>query len=1088
MNELLANRFVHHDRRWIDLASGEDVCVLIVPAGTRQAQFVWSDWCATLSVMRHPILNELVDYGAADAAHTFEAYTRKAPVAVRGGAGTALLKHAVRFLESRGITLTSERATAVLRPLVDSNKPHRLRPLGIVLQRREALCTVQEALDRADHPGYARLAITGDRGLGLRTLRGQVARWARIHGYVPIDARAIGTALAVRQVFRRQHLCILADQEDRLASRVADDVAGSGIESTRRHLLVGFHRRTAEPRTVRLEPMGVAAMTSMVFVDSEQGPDESDLLAAARRAGGSPGRLLAELGGESAPGPAPRLFLVREPAPEYITAPVLVPSPRRTARSIVSAEDRAARMAARGRHAGAARLLTRAARVLERRGDPAPAARCLEQLGWILRTRGHTDMALQRFEAARQISLATPEALSAAIAIGVARTDACKFEEAEATLRGALTASELVGEERGASGTQAVRQRAHLALARCLHWQGRDDEALEVLGGDRRPGDPVRVASLTARVLLTRGDLQAATRAADEAYAGAATGSATCMVLASRAIGVVRATTGDRTGARDAMLRGLAAASRAHLPLAGLRMRALMFQFDLLDAGERSRTETLLRGALKRATIPPLLQRQLAAALSPPSARPAVAGLLMAQPAVVSMQRMLELVFSARTDAAALEAVVEFLCDELRAATVQICSPAPERRVLARAGRPWAGDLRTAERALALGWHHVAFSLDIPSEAAHAITLGSQVVAVLMCRWTATTPVHREKAETMMRSASLVVSAPARGVLERPEPHAPDPVWREFVGSSSEAAALREAIQCAARAPYPVLIEGESGTGKELVARAVHRLSARRDRKICAVNCAALADELLEAELFGHARGAFTGAIGERAGLFEEADNGSLFLDEVGELSPRAQAKLLRVLQDGEVRRVGENFPRRVDARVIAATNRTLDDEVSAGRFRADLHFRLDVVRITVPALRDRVADIPLLAAHFWEDATRRLDTRATLGPETVNALTRYEWPGNVRQLQNVLASLAVHAPRRGRVPASLLPAQIARTARAGPQTFDAARAEFERRFITAELARAGGQRARAARALGVTRQGLAKMMKRLKLDTDAYP
>jgi DNA-binding NtrC family response regulator len=152
------------------------------------------------------------------------------------------------------------------------------------------------------------------------------------------------------------------------------------------------------------------------------------------------------------------------------------------------------------------------------------------------------------------------------------------------------------------------------------------------------------------------------------------------------------------------------------------------------------------------------------------------------------------------------------------------------------------------------------------------------------------------------------------------------------------------------------------------------------------------------------------------------------------------------------------------------------------------LHFRLDVVRIRVPPLRDRVADIPLLAAHFWEDATKRLESRATLGPETITALTRYEWPGNVRQLQNVLASLAVHAPRRGRVPTSLLPAQIARTARSGPQTFDDARAEFERRFIAAELARAGGQRARAARALGVTRQGLAKMMKRLKLDTDAYP
>ena len=1074
MTQLLANRFVYHDRRWIDLASGEDVRVMIVPAGTRAAQLVWSDWCATLSVMRHPLLNELVDYGAADASHTFEAYTRKPAIPVRGS-GTALLRHAVRFLESRGLTLSTERAPAVLRPLVDSGKPHRFRPLGIVLQHRDALCTLQEALDQADHPGCAHLAVCGERGLGLRTLRAQVARWARVQGYIPIDARVIGAAHALEQTLRRQHLCILVLQEESVESEVADALGRLGLESTRRHLLVVFHRRTAEQGLVRLEPMGVAAMTSMVFVDPEMGPDKSDLVAAARRSGGSPGRLLAELGAGAALSP-PHMFLVHETAPAYLTTPIVAASPPRAVRSIASAEERAARMAGRGRHAAATRLLTRAARVFERRGDSAPAARCLEQLGWILRTRGRVDEALGRLEESRQLAIGTPEALSATIAIGVARTDVCQFEEAEAILRGALAASELVEADAG--------ERARLALARCLHWQGREDEALDVLSREKRFSDPVRAASLTARVLLARGDLRAAARAADDAHVGAVEGPARAMVLAARAIGAVRATSGDRTGARDALLRGLAAASEAHLPLAGLRIRALMFQFDLLDAPDRSRGEALLRGALKRATIPSLLRRQLTAALSPPATRPTVGGFQMAQPAVVSMQRMLELVFSAPTDDAALEAVMVLLCEELRAATAQVCSPAPQRRVLAHAGRPWAGDLRIAERALALGWQHVAFSPSTPSEAAHAITLGSQVVAVLMCRWTTTTAVHRERAETMLRSASLAISAPARGLLERPEPQAPDPVWREFVGSSGEATALRVAIQCAARAPYPVLIEGESGSGKELVARAVHRLSARRDRKICAVNCAALADELLEAELFGHARGAFTGAVGERAGLFEEADHGSLFLDEVGELSPRAQAKLLRVLQDGEVRRVGENVPRRVDARVIAATNRSLDIEVSSGRFRADLHFRLDVVRITVPALRDRVADIPLLAAHFWEDATKRLDSRATLGPETVTALTRYEWPGNVRQLQNVLASLAVHAPRRGRVPASLLPAQIARTARAGPQTFDAARAEFERRFIAAELARAGGQRARAARALGVTRQGLAKMMKRLKLDT----
>jgi hypothetical protein len=156
MAQLLANRFVHHEGKWIDLASGDDVRVVIVPGATGGAQLVWSDWCATLSVMRHPLLNELVDYGAADAWHTFEAYTRKTAVVARGGLGSALLRHAVRFLESRGITLTPERATAVLRPLVDSGKTHRIRPLGVILQRRDALGTLQEALDRADHAGCAR--------------------------------------------------------------------------------------------------------------------------------------------------------------------------------------------------------------------------------------------------------------------------------------------------------------------------------------------------------------------------------------------------------------------------------------------------------------------------------------------------------------------------------------------------------------------------------------------------------------------------------------------------------------------------------------------------------------------------------------------------------------------------------------------------------------------------------------------------------------------------------------------------------------------------------------------------------------------
>jgi two-component system response regulator HydG len=306
----------------------------------------------------------------------------------------------------------------------------------------------------------------------------------------------------------------------------------------------------------------------------------------------------------------------------------------------------------------------------------------------------------------------------------------------------------------------------------------------------------------------------------------------------------------------------------------------------------------------------------------------------------------------------------------------------------------------------------------------------------------------------------------------------------ELLGSSDAIVRVRQAIDRAALAPFPVVVEGESGAGKELVARAIHERSPRRARGFCAVNCAALTDDLFEAELFGHARGAFTGAVADRAGLFEEADGGTLFLDEVIELSARAQAKLLRALQEGEIRRVGETRSRRVDVRVIAAANRSLVGAVAAGAFRADLRFRLDVLRIDVPALRSRPDDIAGLAQHFWSRAAQRVESRATLGPDALAALARYDWPGNVRELQNALSALAVGAPGRGIVRASALPVQI-RIAEPGVTlTLDEARRRFEAGFVRAAIARAGGSKGQAAADLGVTRQGLSKLLDRLGLGT----
>lgn len=312
-----------------------------------------------------------------------------------------------------------------------------------------------------------------------------------------------------------------------------------------------------------------------------------------------------------------------------------------------------------------------------------------------------------------------------------------------------------------------------------------------------------------------------------------------------------------------------------------------------------------------------------------------------------------------------------------------------------------------------------------------------------------------------------------------------DALAGEILGASPAIRAVRASVARVALAPFSVVVEGESGTGKELVARALHRHSARRDRPFAALNCAALTDELIEAELFGHARGAFTHAVNARTGLFEDAHRGTLFLDEVGELSPRAQAKLLRTLQEGEIRRVGENDSRPVDVRVIAATNRPLAALAAEGRFREDLMFRLAVVKIAVPPLRERSEDVPQLAMEFWRSSARRVDTHATLGPDAISLLAEMPWPGNVRQLQNAMAALAVAAPKVGRVGARLVRLVLDGLVETGNTDIiplEEARRQVERRVVAAALAKHTGNRTDAARALGLSRQGLSKALRRLGL------
>jgi len=288
-----------------------------------------------------------------------------------------------------------------------------------------------------------------------------------------------------------------------------------------------------------------------------------------------------------------------------------------------------------------------------------------------------------------------------------------------------------------------------------------------------------------------------------------------------------------------------------------------------------------------------------------------------------------------------------------------------------------------------------------------------------------------------------------------------------------------------------ILIMGESGTGKELVARAVHTLSSRADRPFIPVNCGAIPAELLESEMFGHERGAFTGAVGARAGMFQLANGGTIFLDEVGEMSGNLQVKLLRVLQDKEVRPVGADRSLKVDVRVIAASNKELAAEVDAGNFREDLFYRLQVIPIVMPPLRERRSDVPLLVRHFLEKHNHKRQGRpARITEEAMVYLWEYDWPGNVRELENLLERLVILS-EDGHIGVDHLPPTIRSfisekkipRATLGEDGLDLNTAveEFENRLIEEALRRTKGNKQAAARLLGLKRTTLVAKLRRRK-------
>ncbi len=302
-------------------------------------------------------------------------------------------------------------------------------------------------------------------------------------------------------------------------------------------------------------------------------------------------------------------------------------------------------------------------------------------------------------------------------------------------------------------------------------------------------------------------------------------------------------------------------------------------------------------------------------------------------------------------------------------------------------------------------------------------------------------------------------------------------IGQNFVAVSSSMFAVLERIEQVAQFDVAVHVRGESGTGKELVARAIHDQSVRAAEKFVALNCAALPDTLLESELFGHTRGAFTGAERARTGLVEEADGGTLFLDEVADLSPRGQTILLRVIQDKEYRQLGDRTIRRSEFRLISASHKILEDEVAAGRFREDLYFRLKVVELELPPLRERREDILPLVSHVLKSKGRCLGLRQpSVERAAETALVAYDWPGNVRELENEIVQALCGLGQGRKLTIEHLSPKI-RGKESSP--LRCASRDFEIRYLRAVLTRHGGNRTRAARELGLTRQGLYKKLRR---------
>ncbi|MBI2682755.1 MAG: sigma-54-dependent Fis family transcriptional regulator [Acidobacteriales bacterium] len=343
-----------------------------------------------------------------------------------------------------------------------------------------------------------------------------------------------------------------------------------------------------------------------------------------------------------------------------------------------------------------------------------------------------------------------------------------------------------------------------------------------------------------------------------------------------------------------------------------------------------------------------------------------------------------------------------------------------------------------------------------------------------------------EKPFTLAKSLILVKNALEAHKLRRENRELKTQQARgEIVGQSVPMKALRQQIALMAPTDGRVLIYGESGTGKELAARAIHAQSPRKDNLFVEVNCAAIPEDLIESELFGHRKGSFAGAAHDKEGKFKKADGGTLFLDEVGDMSLKTQSKVLRTLDEGRFTPVGSDEPVSVDARVIAATNKDLEEEIARGNFREDLFYRLNVIPFLVPPLRERKEDTPLLARHFLKEISAQYSRRPKeITDDAIDTLMRYAWPGNVRELRNVIERVVIMNPTAGRIDRKHLPPLVYREGGRKPApefaTLHQARAAYERDYILKKLDESHGNVSRTAEVLGLERSHLYRKMKSL--------